>query len=299
MYAARKNSGIRENEPVIPGRWFLLDDPQTDIKVLNMGQRYDSTVPYESLTLSYARSRTGVTDYISGADSNSINYGAASTAAQMLREGAKRFDQILRECRICMGEAGTRLVELYQQYNQHGKEFLAMGPKDGAQVHQILQFPLELIRTSIGVELSATSANLNKEVEIRTNQIVMQMLMQFYQQIMQGMSFVMNPMVPPPLQQLAMQMVQGGTILMRRILDNYGIQDADRLIPALEGALNGGQQQLNSLVSAFGGGQTGYPGAAPAGGMAYPGTGPQGYSQPGLPQPGQGGGVAGYLPAPR
>jgi hypothetical protein len=299
MYAARKNSGIRENEPVIPGRWFLLDDPQNDIKVLNMGQRYDSTVQYENLTLSYARSRTGVSDYISGADNNSIGYGAATTAVQMLREGAKRFDQVLRECRICLGESGTRIVELYQQFNQHGKEYLAMGPHDGALVHQILQFPLELIRTGVGVELTATSAQLNKEVEIRTNQIVMQMLMQFYQQIMQGMSFVMNPQVPPQMQQLAMQMVQGGTILMRRILDNYGIQDADRLIPALDGAINGGQQQLDSLVAAIRSGQIGNSGAAPAGGMAYPGQGYPGVGTPGLPQPSQGGYPIGLLPAPR
>jgi hypothetical protein len=275
MFKARKNIGIKQDEPVFPGRWFLLDNLE-DVQPMSMGQKYDSTVPNEQLSLSYATRRTGVTDYVSGADNPSIGYGTATTAVQQLREGTKRFDQVLRECRRCLGIVGTQVVELYQQFNQHGKEYMAMGPRDGQAVHQILQFPLELIRTSIGVELTATSAALNKEVEIRTNQMIMQMLMQFYAQIMQGASYMVNPQMPPQIVQLAQEMVQGGTILMRRILDSYGVQDADQLIPTLQGLVNNGNQQLTALANAASG-------AAPAGPRPYaaPGVGPSGQSYPG------------------
>lgn len=279
MFKARKGIGIKQDEPVFPGRWFLLDD-LNDVQPMVMGQKYDSTVPNETLSLNYARGRTGVTDYISGASDNpSIGYGAATTAIQQLREGTKRFDQVLREARRCLGSVGTQVVELYQQFDQHGKEYQAMGAKDGAIVHQILQFPLDLIRTSIGVELTATSANLNKEVEIRTNQIIMQMIMQFYQQIMQGVSYMVNPQMPPEIRQLAGEMVQGGTILMRRILDSYGVQDADALVPTLGGMIQNGNQQLSALANAAGGGppQPALPPGAPGmanGGGGYPGANP-------------------------
>jgi hypothetical protein len=296
MFKARKNIGIKQDEPVFPGRWFLLDD-LNDVQTMAMGQRYDSTVPYEQLTLSYATRRTGVTDYVSGADNPSIGYGTATTAVQQLREGTKRFDQVLREARRCLGIVGTQVVELYQQYNQHGKEFLAMGQQDGAVVHQILQFPLELLRTSIGVELTATSASLNKEVEIRTNQIVMQMVMQFYQQIMQGVSYMVNPQMPPEIRQLASEMVKGGTILMRRILDAYGMQDVDDLVPTLGGMIQNGQQQLTTLQNAATGNQGFAPSAGPGAGMGLPPAGNPGGGQLMLP-PAQGmqAGGAGFYP---
>lgn len=281
MFKARKGIGIRQDEPVFPGRWFLLDNLE-DVQTLQVGQRYDSTTQYEEMTLSYARARTGVTDYISGADNPSIGYGTATTAVQMLREGTKRFDQILRECRRCFGSVGRQALELYQQFNQNGKEYLAMGQADGEIVHRILQFPLELIRTSVGVELTATSANLNKEVQIRTNQLIMQMVMQFYQQIMTGVSYMVNPQVPPEIRQLAAEMVQGGTILMRRILDDYGIQDADMLIPTLGGAIQSGNQQLNNLGALAAGAPTGYPNAPGASGMAMAGPSIQGPAPVGL-----------------
>lgn len=269
MFWALKGQGIRENEPVIPGRWFIVDNKDA-IGVLPMGERYDSTVPYEQLTVGYARSRTGVNDYISAESSTSANYSTATTAVQMLREGSKRFDQILRECRRCWGDVGTKVVELYQQYNQHGKEFLAMGEKDGEMVHQILQFPMELIRASVGIELTATSAQLNKEVEIRTNQIVMGQLTQYYMQIMQAMSYVVNPEVPPPIQHLAYQMIEGATVLMKQILDNYGKQDIDRLIPDLTAAMQYGQQRLNSFQGAVQPGQGNAPALARASGILPP-----------------------------
>ena len=273
MFKARKGIGIKQDEPIFPGRWFLLDNLD-DVQPMPMGQRYDSTVPYEQLTLTYATRRTGVSDWISGADSPSANYGTATNAVQQLREGTKRFDQVLREDRRCLGVVGRQVVELYQQYNQHGKEYRAMGQKDGEFVHKVLQFPMELIRTSVSIELTATSASLNKEVEIRTNQIIMQMVMTFYQQIMTGVSYMTNEQVHPAIRQLAAEMVQGGVILMRRILDNYGVQDADSLVPTLGGAINSGNQQLNTLANAAAGGQTGGP---PAIGPAGMGAGGQGY----------------------
>lgn len=290
MFKAKKGIGIKQDEPIFPGRWFLLDNLE-DVQPMAMGQRYDSTVPYEQLTLSYATRRTGVSDWISGADSPSANYGTATNAVQQLREGTKRFDQVLREDRRCLGIVGRQVVELYQQYNQHGKEYRVLGKEDGDYVHKVLSFPMELIRTSVSIELTATSASLNKEVQIRTNQIVMQMVMQFYQQIMTGISYMVNPQMPPEIRLVASEMVKGGTILMRRILSDYDIQDADALVPTLGGALDSGNSQLNNLASLAGGVQSGNP---QSGGPTW--MGPVGQGNPGANRqlPAQSGVGAGY-----
>lgn len=248
MFKARKNIGIKQNEPVFPGRWFLLDNLE-DVAPMPMGQRYDSTIQNESLTMTYASQRTGKNDYITGDATAAVGYATATTNVQQYREARKRMDQVMREVRTCWGEAGTRVLELYQQFNQHGKEFLAMGPTEGQLVHAVLQFPLDLIRASVGVELTATSEKLNKDIQIRTDTIIMQMLMQYYQQVMMALSYAMNEQLPPVIRQTAVEMVQGGSKLMKRIMENYGEQDSDQLIPQIAQATQGNDAALQQLFT--------------------------------------------------
>lgn len=280
MFKGRKGV-VREDEPIFPGRWFILDNLE-DVQPMPMGQRFDSTVQDEQMMLGYASKRTGVNDYIQGSFEPAMGYSTATVGVQQLREAAKRFDQTMREIRVAIGESGTRIVELYQQFNQNGKEYLVLGDEDGQALHQVLQFPIELIRKGIGIETTATSAALNKEVDIRVNTIIMQMLTQFYQQMFQGVGLMLNEQVPPPLRMLAGQMVEGGSILMRRILDGYGVQDANRLVPKLNEVLNGGAGPTGA--PAIGGGGIPNQGPPPAPGMA---PGPQGI-----------GGAQGFNPQP-
>mgnify|MGYP003575191164 CR=1 FL=1 len=276
MMKARKGSGIKQDEPIFPGRWFLLDNLQ-DIEPINWGSAHvNSTIQDEMTTRGYATNRTGVNDVIMGSPSATSGYGTATGNTLIHQEAAKRFDQTLREVRVALGESGVRLVELYQQFDQGGKLYHAMGEKEGAVVQQILQFPMELIRYGVGVDVTATSASLNKESEIRTNTIIMQLMQGFYQQMIQGMMMVLNPQMPVELRAMVVQSLNAGNIMARRLLDSYGIQDVDQLIPQLQEILNGGQSQLNSFTPPYGAGALPPGGAGPSAGMAALPPGPQG-----------------------
>lgn len=282
MMKGRKNIGIKEDEPIFPGRWFLLDD-LNDVQTLQFGRGFDATIQDENLTMSYASRRTGVNDYVMGNQSAAIGYATAQTNIMQHQEAAKRFDQTLREVRQALGGGGRRIVELYQQFNSQGKEFTVLGPRDGEIVRQILQFPLELIRHSVSVDVTATSAALNKEVQIRTNTILMQLVTQYYQQAFEGMSLAMNPQLPPPLRMLAQQMVIGGSVMMKRVLDSYDMQDVNTIIPDIRDIVYGQSQQLEQLggpaagiwpqavdpqQAAYAGGGPASQGLLPASGMA-------------------------------
>lgn len=281
MLKARTGIGIREDEPIYPGRIWLLDNPESDLMPLPMGAKFDSTVNDENLTVAYAAKRTGVNDYVSGVPSAAAAYGPAYTTQQMLQAGAKRFDQTLREVRVALGESGTRVLELYQQFNQRGKEFIALGNEDGAMVHQVLQFPLDLIRKGLTVTVTAIDASNSKEAKIRTNTIIMQQLQQFYMQYMQGMSYLVNPMVPPPIKQVVIDMLKGGSIIFRRILDDYGVQDASRVIPELQGVIDEQFTQLAALSQSVGGGAGGASATGGQPGMAIVPSGVQGTGRAG------------------
>jgi hypothetical protein len=252
MFKGRKGTELKENEPIWPGRIFLLDDPEKDLIPMNMGQAFDPSVTYEQLTVDYVRRRTGVNDYMVGAANPSTGYSTATTTIHLLQEAARKIDQTLREIRGAVAESGIRILELYQQFNQGGKPFAVLGQRDGAMVQQVLNFPTELLRYSVGVETTATSAALNKEVEVRTNTMVFELTSGFYQQMIQTAALFVNPQVPPMMKMLAMQMMQGGSILMRRLLESYGVPDVDRLIPDLMQAM---QMQMMGQGGQIGGPQ--------------------------------------------
>jgi hypothetical protein len=296
-YKARRNS-VKQDTRVWPGAVILMEDPATDLLPLNMGQKADSTVGAEEMLLNYATRRTGVNDWVNPSNSDSANYATATTAVQMLREGSKRFDQLHRDVRRALSESGTRIVELYQQYNQGGKPYLVLGDEDGAAVAQILQFPTAVIRASVYIDIAATNAQANKEVEVRTNQIVFGLVMQFYQQMMQGIAVVSNPQLPPLMRQMAALMVDGGIKLARRILDAYGIQDTDQIIPDLTDAVNQLAAQLGAFPQpGFSGAGMGQGSPAPSGLPVVSEGAPGAFNglTPGAPVYG---GVANYLPRP-
>lgn len=283
MFKALKTGNIKQDEPLFPGR-ILLVDSMDEIQPLNMGQKYDSTIQNENVSRQYAQGRSGVNDWTGGGDSPSVNYATATTAVQQLREGAKRIDQTLRENRRCLGYGvGTKVVELYQQYNQGGKPFLAMGEKDGQFVAQVLQFPLEIIRAGVLIDVTAASEANNKEVESRTNMMLMQQITQYYMQLLQSIQIAINPQAPPELRAVATEAAKGGSILMRRVLDAAGVQDIDSIVPDVREILNAGQQQLNPLINALSGGSPMGQGPSSAQGLP-PGGGGNSGAQAGGPQ---------------
>jgi hypothetical protein len=181
------------------------------------------------MTLAYHRERTGINDFVMGGDGADVGYATATTALNQLREGKKRFDQTMREVRQALSGAGMRILELYQQFAQGQKAYMAMGAEDGAIVQKVLTFPLDIIRAGINVDIAATNAAMNKEVEVRTNTLLMQLLQQHNMQTMQLMMQAMSPQLPEQVKQVIFTQIRGSTLLMRRILDSYGVQDADEM----------------------------------------------------------------------
>lgn len=253
MLVALKTGNVSQDEPIFPGR-VLLVDSLDEVKPLILGVPYTADIAQENLLLQYGGRRTGVNDFVEGNTGGSANYATATTAVQQLREGSKRIDQVMRDNRRCLSGVGTKVAELYQQFNQGGKPYLAMGDKDGAEVQAVLQFPLEIIRAGVGIDVRVSSASQNKEVELRTNMIVLQQVTQFYMQLMQAMQIAINPQIPQQIRQIAVNSLQGGSILMRRILDTSGLQDIDSVLPNVMDLLHAGQQQIDPLQAALAGG---------------------------------------------
>lgn len=285
VFKGKRGSGVKADEAIWPGRTVIMADPEKDLVPLLMGTGADQTIGAEEFTLNYARQRSGVSDYQRGGAGNpAISYSTATTTVEMLRQGRLRLDQFLREVQNGLSRVGLGVVELYQQFDQGGKPYSVLGPQDGQVVQQVLRFPLDLVRSGINIKVTATNAQLNKETQIRTNQLIFGMVMQFYQQMMQAMTYALSPQVPQPMQAMAMAWVQGGVVLARRILDEYNIQDSDRIIPDLFGGPTNVGQPGFGAPPIYGGAPVPagppQPSGIPALGGGYPGPNGNGARPP-------------------
>jgi hypothetical protein len=299
VFKGRKGASLPTDLQVWPGRVIMMDNPESDLLPMPMGLGVESTINDEQFILEYAHQRSSISDYQrGGAGTPAISYSTATTTVEMLRQGRLRLDQVLREINSALGNMGQGALELYQQFDQQGKPFLLMGPQDGQIVQAVLQFPMDLIRNGISIKVTATNAQLNKETQIRTTQIVFGLVMQFYQQVLQAMQIAFNPMLPLQMQQAALHMIIGGATLARRTLDIYEIQDRDQIIPDIGGLLAQPQQQPGlGPPPGYGGAPMG-PGPGFAPGMAALPPGPGAAYGPGA-QPGPGlGGLAAAFSAP-
>lgn len=259
MYAVRNDeTGVAVDEPLWPGKQFRVSNID-GIKELRLGNpaANAASIQNEQFTLAYNQRRIGTNDVIYGQQSTESTYATAFSMSQIAANATKRQGEVLRSVRGCLSETGTRIMELYQQFNPGGKIYFAMGLADAQLVYTMLQFPLDLIRKGLKIGVTAIDVQDSKDMRIRTNTIIMQQLMQFYQQYLQAAMLVANPQIPPFIKQIGIQMMEGGSAMMRRLLDDYGEQSPEKLVPDLENAIQRQQQQLLQIqqLIAVGSGQ--------------------------------------------
>lgn len=290
MLVIRKDeTSIREQEPVYPGKQWRPNNMES-IKPIVLGTPGTApSIEIEQATRSESQRRTGVNDYVQAQAGPSTAYGTAFTTQQMLLASSKRFGETLREIRGALGETGTRVLELYQQFNQRGKEYMALGQPRGGLVAMMLQFPLDLIRRGLMVGVTAIDAETSKDTQIRTTTLVMQQLMQFYTGYLNAMSYVTNPQLPPPIQQAALAMANGSAQLMEKLLHLYGVQDVATILPMIQEANNAQQAQLQQILAQASSG---------AGGAPVAGGPPAPSGMAGLPQAPLGAQGIGVQPSP-
>lgn len=307
----RSETSIKKNEKLWPGKMLRLANVK-NLVPLNMGagNGVSASLELQSSIRSESMRRTGINDWIQGQATPAVGYGTAYTTQQMQANSSMRFGELLRSIRDALSETGTRVLELYQQFNQRGKPVTALGP-DGQLVNTILQFPLDLIRRGMRVSVTAIDVAASKDSQLRTQTLIYQTLTQFYQQYLQLLGYAMNGQMPGPVRQVALQAAEGSRIVMARILELQGTRDVDSILPELQGGVSEQQQQLNNLAaviqSALGGSAGGAAGPVPPSGMGAPpqlslpgqvpagGTGaPAGFGAPNPVQyPGQGAGLGG------
>jgi len=222
---------VRNGTKVWPGRFLTVPDPARDIITLPMADVYPSMRQLETSCLAYSERRSGVADYQLGRESNVMGNRATATGTlALIQEGNRRFDLNVRDVRDCLGAVGKKLLLLNAQFRPSGMAYFVKG-QDGELIEQVLNLPDEFLADGIGMELTASTATINREIEKQGLMAMMGTLTQYYQQLIQISGIAMNPQTPPPVQQMAVQMADGARYLMSMIVQTYEIRAVDTLLP--------------------------------------------------------------------
>jgi len=228
-----KRGQVRPGTKVYPGRFLTVGDPERDIKVLQLGDIYSSMRALEVSILAFAERRSGVTDYQLGRESNVLGSRATATGTlAIIQEGNRRFDLNVRDMRDTLSDLGKMLLQLNQQFRPKGLAYFVQG-EDGLLTEQTLDLPIEYIEHKMGVELTASTATINRDVERQGLMALVQMLTQNMQLGQQAAMVVNNPQVPGAVREYTAQSFEGLTTLMRRVCETFNQKDVDALVPIL------------------------------------------------------------------
>jgi hypothetical protein len=277
MYSAPLGSNISPDEPIHSGKIWLLG-PGEKIDTIEMGEVYPSLFNLMDRFMQWSESRTGVSELRQGNISNLPGRTPASTVMNVLSEGNKKFDMVLTALREAYARIGRRVMKNLIQISKtdpryKGLALQTLGEVDGLKVVEILSGPVNDVEEIYGVSVTATSSQVNKEVEKQSFTGLAQLAAQMYPQLVQYSQAIAQIKGDPTMLGATIEAAYTGTTeLFTRLLETFDIQNPDEYVPALA-------QQAQAAQLGAGGmpGQPGLggvqPGAAPG---AMPGMAPTG-----------------------
>ncbi len=266
MWAVKEGS-IYETMEVHPSKVMGFGDPSRDIQSLQMADVYPSSSQAEAMLITYAERRSGLSDLQTGASSSMGTRTPGITAMSMLQASSQRFTPAYDAMRTATAGAVRQCLYRYQ-------ERAMLGDKDvDRRLEMVLgrddaQLVLELLRRedfddAMSVELTASSATINRDSDRQNAMLLVQTLGQYYQQVLQLMMLVANPQVPEVVRKTGEKILGAAAEAMDRMIRTFDqvrdpamfIVELDDVMKQEEGSVAGNEiaKFLGQATQAAGG----------------------------------------------
>jgi hypothetical protein len=256
----------------------LLVGEKDEIEAIPIADVYQSSFQNEEMALRHVQSRAGVAPSIAGSGQGGMRqrpnvYSAMGTLASM-QEGTTRTNLEVTDFRHAHVTLGSLLARMYAKFGAGQKAEIF-----GLDANR-LRAALEAVKANhLKIPIRAATASLNKEIEKQSGMLMIGLMQRHYTAQGQLLQTILNPVIPPQLQEYLVKVVQSSNRAMKRILKDFGYDQPDQFIPepkisqAPASGANGAGQPV-----------PGTPAPSPGGGTGL------------LPQPGGGGAASGSLP---
>lgn len=259
-----KRGEVKTNTQFWPGRVFPVSDVEKSFKPFSMGTPggLGAMRALELAVMAYSERASGISDYQLGRESPSVGSRATATGTlALIQEGNRRFDLNIRDIRVCFSEAGRRLLELNQRFRPQGAAYFVQGA-EGRWTEEVLNLPPEFSASKLAVELTASTASINRSTAKQELIALMGICKQYYDSMTQAAMVLANPQIPGEVKEVVAKELIGGRHLMKKIVQEFDMKDIDTIVP---GIIPDQEDQANAAANGAGG-----PAGGPQGGQGDP-----------------------------
>jgi len=258
MYTAPLGSQFQQGSTIYPSKvWYL--GPDEAIGEVRMSDVYPSLPASLNQLMQLSELRDGVSDLRQGSLTGLPSRTPATSLLSMLREGNKRFDMIHSNMRDIHSEMGLRMLQNVAQRASEDQVQWAnffintIGREDAEKVMGILLTnDVAEIEEAFGIGVTATSAQVNKEVEKQGFIGMLQITQQIYQALVQT-AMLMAQVPDPVVQETAKAAYASGVEMLARLFERFDVQNPRDHLGNLEAVANSLNAQQNGGNAATGG----------------------------------------------
>lgn len=267
-----------QNARIWPNKQLEIQDP-SKIQAIAMSDTYQSMPQAIAVTIGLAERRVGMNEMSTPRPSQVLGSRTPGiTAMSMLQQTTRRFTPAFDDLR---GAAARSVAQCLYRYHERllagdlGAERTiteVVGNELGRLVVDVLK--RDDFDRALTIELTASSASINREADRQNAVILMNLLGQYYEKLIQLSTVMANPQVPEPVRKTAGKIAEAAGEAMDRVIRTFDqIRDPRTFIVSLEDAMDqrlagqlpqGGLEGLSALLGGVGGGNGGQPALAGA-----------------------------------
>jgi len=239
-FKASKSSNITAKTKIYPAKIFQLDNPETDLMPMAMGQPFNLNPAFIRLIQELGERRAGISDYALGRESPIVGGRATATGTlALIQEGQRRFDLTIRDVREQMDDFGDFHLRMIHSRMNRRVPYMIMG-EDGRWVEEFLKMPAMPPYLALSVKSSMSHVAQNKEVEKNDAMATFQLLERYYQGVV-NLTGLLPQMPDPAMQQVVLKILKASGEKVKKVLETYGEMTPEEYTGVAE-SLTGGAE---------------------------------------------------------
>lgn len=233
VFKRRIGSGAENYKDFEPGTIVDTDDPEMDLIMMQFHQGdLPGTIAEEQMLSQAGDEAIGNAPSFMGQPTSERPVARETLALiQELNKKLKVGGDNLRP-QFC--EIFTMVIEHFAQFQPHYDYQVEKNGKQGKSfTKDALDFPYEVIRDGIAVDLMASSEVMNTEIRREIDMTLYQILGDYYTKLAGMIEMLLNPEVPPDMKPLFIKWSKIFEKLMERIVRDFGNVDAESLVDSI------------------------------------------------------------------
>jgi len=255
-----KAGAVPESMKIWPGKVQEMGSPE-DVVGEAMADVYPSAPQAEAITISLAERRVGINDLSTPRPSAVLGSRTPGiTALSMLQQVNKRFTAAFDGMRNTAAGAVRQCLYRYQ-------ERLLGGDKDvethlSRVIGEDAQAVISIMRDPdfdemVSIELTASSASVNRDADRQNSMMLVNILSQYYQRTLELVAIAANPQTPPAVRSVAQKIAESAGAIIERTIRTFDvirdpstfIIDTAEEMDSIEGLSQQGMLGLSQMMS--------------------------------------------------